>query len=62
LVIGGSGSVIELERALLTLCFGVASHVKCSAVDVLGRAAALPRGGRWHSSTVYNLLLRARRL
>jgi hypothetical protein len=33
---------IEVERAVLTLCFGVASHVKCNAGDVLGRAAALP--------------------
>ena len=41
-MIGGSGSVIELERAVLPLCFGAANHLRRNAGDVLGRAAALP--------------------
>ena len=30
---------------MLTLCFGVARHLKCNAGDALGRAAALPVQG-----------------
>ena len=41
-MIGGSGSVIALERVILTLCLDVASQLKCNALDVLGRALALP--------------------
>ena len=34
--------VIGFERVVLTLRFGIASHLKCNAGDVLGRAAAVP--------------------
>jgi hypothetical protein len=38
------------------------STLQAIANALNARGARTARGGRWHSSTVYNLLLRARRL